>query len=43
MLAFMGMLREKYGGAEGYAQNVCGLSVEDVQVIRRNLVVKAKL
>ncbi|KAL5527764.1 hypothetical protein ACEPAG_6565 [Sanghuangporus baumii] len=41
MLAFLQMLREKYGGAEGYVQKCCGLSKDDIKTIRRNLVGKA--
>jgi hypothetical protein len=39
MYAFLDLLRDKYGGAEGYVQKYCGLSVEDVEIIRHNLVV----
>ncbi|KAL5507879.1 hypothetical protein ACEPAH_5497 [Sanghuangporus vaninii] len=41
MLAFLQMLREKYSGAEGYVQKCCGLSKDDIETIRRNLVGKA--
>ena len=37
MLAFLDLLREKYGGAENYVQEYCGLSAEDVQIVKRNL------
>ena len=43
MLAFLNLLREKYEGAEGYAQQYCGLTTEDIQTIRRNLLVNSKL
>ena len=39
MHAFLNLLREKYGGAETYVQKYCGMSAEDVETIRRNLVV----
>ena len=38
MYAFLDLLRDKYGGAEGYVQKYCGMSADDVEVIRRNLV-----
>ena len=37
MLAFLNLLREKYGGVEKYVQDHCGLSNEDINIIRRNL------
>lgn len=39
MLAFLKLLRDKYGGPEGYAQRYCGLDEEDMQKIRHNLIV----
>ncbi|KAI5120677.1 hypothetical protein M0805_006966 [Coniferiporia weirii] len=42
MLAFLNLLRNNYGGVEGYVQKYCGLSTEDVQIIRRNLVIDAR-
>ncbi len=41
MLATLKMIREKYGGVEQYVIDRCGLTKEDVQRIRTNLVVKA--
>ena len=38
MLAFLRLLREKYGGTERYVETHCRLSKEDIEVIRRNLV-----
>lgn len=38
MTATLAMIREKFGGAEGYKTHA-GLSDEDLMVIRRNLVV----
>ena len=32
------MLKETYGGAEGYVKKYCGLSDEDIATIRKNLV-----
>ncbi|KAH8118680.1 protein-tyrosine phosphatase-like protein [Phellopilus nigrolimitatus] len=43
MLAFLDLLRDKYSSAEGYVQKFCGLSAEDVQTIRRNLVINTKV
>lgn len=43
MLAFLNLLREKYEGAEGYAQQYCGLTAEDIHTIRRNMLVNSKL
>lgn len=43
MLAFLNLLRQKYGGPEGYAAQFCGLSSEDIQTIRRNLLAYSKL
>lgn len=41
MLATLGMIHEKFGGAEQYVIQKCGLTVEDVDRIRANLVVEA--
>ncbi|KAL2358844.1 protein-tyrosine phosphatase-like protein [Cryomyces antarcticus] len=41
MLATLEMLRERYGGAEGYVREVCGLSEEEVERLKGNLVVDA--
>lgn len=41
MLATLKMIREKYGGPEQYVINRCGLTKDDVDRIRSNLVVKA--
>ncbi len=40
MLATLKMLREKFGGAENYIIEKCGLSKEEVEKIRKNLIVK---
>jgi len=40
MLATLQMIREKYGGPEGYVLEKCGLSMDDIQNIRANLVVE---
>ncbi|KAJ7572638.1 tyrosine phosphatase family-domain-containing protein [Mycena floridula] len=39
MLAFLAVLHDRYGGAEGYAKVVLGLSDDDLVIIRRNLLV----
>ncbi|KAG5654585.1 hypothetical protein H0H81_011560 [Sphagnurus paluster] len=39
MIAFLSLLEEKYGGAEGYVKSYLGLSGDDIQAIRNNLLV----
>ncbi len=34
------MMREKYGGPEGYVVEKCGLTMEEVEMIRKNLIVE---
>ena len=41
MLATLKMIHEKYGGPEQYVVDRCGLTKEDVDRIRSNLIVKA--
>ena len=41
MLATLAMVREKYGGVEGYVRDVLGFGDEDIAAIKRNLVVDA--
>lgn len=38
MLGTLELIREKYGGPEGYMIDACGLSKDDVENIRKNLV-----
>lgn len=38
MLATLALIREKYGGAEGYLKAACGFSDEDISKVRKNLV-----
>lgn len=38
MLATLEMIREVYGGAEGYVKDKCGLSDDDIARIRQNMV-----
>lgn len=40
MLATLRMIRERFGGPEQYVIEKCGLSQEDVEKIRANLVVE---
>lgn len=40
MLATVKMIKAKYGGAEGYMMEKCGLSKSDVENIRKNLIVE---
>ena len=39
MMAFLAMLREQWGGAEGYAKTKCGLTNADIETIKANIVV----
>ncbi|KAL1634834.1 hypothetical protein SLS58_010517 [Diplodia intermedia] len=39
MLAALAMIREKYGGAEGYVRTICGLSTEEIERIRQVMIV----
>lgn len=40
MLATLKLIREKYGGAEGYVVEQCGLTKEEVEKIKKNLIVE---
>ncbi len=37
MLATLEMIRNVYGGPEGYVKSHCGLSDEDIERIRKNV------
>jgi hypothetical protein len=37
MQAFMMMLDERYGGVEEYVRRICGLTDQDIVIIRQNL------
>lgn len=39
MLAFLQLLRERYGGAEEYLKRYVHLTEDDINIIRRNLLV----
>lgn len=39
MMATLEMIRDKFGGAEGYMVEKCGLAKEQVEAIRKNLIV----
>lgn len=39
MMATLKMIRERYGGAEGYIREQCGLSDEEIVKIKSSLVV----
>ncbi len=41
MLATLKLIREKYGSAEEYIIMQCGLTKEEVEKIRKNLIVEA--
>ena len=40
MLATLKMIRDKFGGPEGYVTEKCGLTKDEVDKIRKNLIVK---
>lgn len=40
MLATLEMIREKFGGVEQYAIEQCGLSKDDIEKIRSNLIIE---
>jgi hypothetical protein len=40
MRATLKMIKEKFGGAEGYVKEYMSLTDEDIQVIRKNLTVR---
>jgi hypothetical protein len=40
MSAFLRLLEERYGGVEVYVQRYCNLTFDDIDIIRRNLVVE---
>lgn len=43
MLATLEMIREVYGGAEGYVKDKCGLSDDDIARVRQSMVHMAPL
>ena len=43
MLALLQLLREKYGGPEGYIKTYTGLTDDDIKMIKNNLVMRPKL
>jgi hypothetical protein len=40
MLATLRVIKEKFGGAEGYVIEKCGLSKEEVEKLKSNLIVE---
>ena len=42
MLATLEMIRERYGGAEGYVRNELGFTEEEIDTIRRHIVEDAE-
>ena len=42
MIAFLGMLRERWGGAEGYARRFCSLTDADIGIIKAHLVIETE-
>lgn len=38
MLATLEMIKNKYGGAEGYLKQKCGFEDQDVERIRKNVI-----
>jgi len=41
MSAMLGMVRSKYGGAEGYVTNLCKLNFEEIDKVREVLTVRS--
>lgn len=41
MLATLKMLHEEFGGAESYVIEKCGLTIDEVERIRKNLIVES--
>lgn len=39
MLATLTMVRERFGGPEGYMVGKCGITKEEVEKIKKNLIV----
>lgn len=42
MIAFLDLIRERYGGPAQYVKTHCDLSDDDVEVIRHNLLIEPK-
>ena len=40
MIAFLYLLKEKYGGPVNYVKTFVGLTEDDISVIRNNLIVR---
>jgi len=40
MSAMLEMVRNKWGGAEGYVRDLCGLSSEDINKVREVLTIR---
>jgi hypothetical protein len=40
MMSTLRVIREKFGGAEGYVIEKCGLTKEEVEKIKANLIVE---
>lgn len=38
MLATLDMIKNKYGGAEGYLKQNCGFEDQDIERIRKNVI-----
>lgn len=38
MLATLDMIKNKYGGAEGYLKQKCGFEDQDIERIRKNII-----
>lgn len=39
MMAFLALLQDKYGGVESYVQKYVDLSGEDIEAIRKNILI----
>jgi hypothetical protein len=43
MIAFLGLLEDKYGGVDEYIRKYVGLSDEDIAIIKDNLLTPSRL
>ena len=40
MLATLAIIRKEYGSVEGFVRDRCGLTQEEIEQIRRNLIIE---
>jgi hypothetical protein len=39
MIQTLALIKLQYGGAEEYVQKICGLTLEDINIIRKRLLI----